>query len=118
MAERTRLDNGQMVGAGLSIFDKKGQLIEEGNLPAGSTVVFTNDNEAAAQFVQNGENSMNGKVTTEGDKVGVSNITGTVTFADGSTKSDILEVTVVNSAPDTARFTVGTPEDEAPPPAP
>jgi hypothetical protein len=112
MAEKVRIDNGQKVPAGLSIFDKKGQLFEEGDLPAGSTVTYVSDNEPVAQFAQDAANSINGKVTTEGDKVGVANIRGTVTWPDSTTKSDVLEVTVVHSAVDAVRFTVGTPEEE------
>jgi hypothetical protein len=108
--ERVKLDNGQSVNAGLSIFDLKGKLVEE--LPAGAVVEYVSDNEQVAQFAQDGPNSISGKVTTLNDDVGVANITGTVTWPDGTVKSDVLEVTVVHSAVDVVRFTVGTPETE------
>jgi hypothetical protein len=111
--ERVRLDNGQKVNAGLSIFDRKGKLVEE--LPEGATINYVSDNEKVAQWQPHAPNSIYGMVTTLNDDVGVANITGTVSWPDGMVKSDVLEVTVIHSAVDVVRFTVGTPEEEAAP---
>lgn len=126
MGIATELDNGQKVAAGLTVFDMQGQPILA--LPAGAKVVFATSNEQIAQFRQgkydtdgvswlDDPQSLNGEVTTLNDGVGAATITGTVTWADGTTKSDVLNVNVLNSAPNTVSFTVGVPVSDSPPAA-
>ena len=106
------LNNGEKVrGTGLTVIDKKGKQIL--NLPPGASVSYTpSDNPNVAQFVQDPNNPLVGDITTEGDEVGIANITGTITWADGSAKSATAVITVVNSAPESVEFTPGTVEPE------
>jgi hypothetical protein len=72
-------------------------------------VSFQSDKPDVAQFTQDG-GGFNGDV---GSGVpGVAVITGRVTMPDGTFFEDTLTVTVTNSAPGSANFTVGTPADE------
>ena len=109
--EQFRLNNGEKVrGTGLSVLDLKGKQILEP--PAGATVTYVSDNPGVANFVQDPSNALLGDITTEGDEVGVANITGTLTYADGKVLSDVAQVTVITSAPGSVRFTPGTVEPE------
>lgn len=118
---KVELNNGEkLVGTGLSVFDAKGKAIADGDLPAGTTVVYTasEDPSTIAQIRQAAPNSLACDITTEGDDIGVVLFTGTVTNPDGSIVNDAdgtapqLEVTVIHSAVSSASFTPGvvTPE--------
>lgn len=109
--ERVTLNNGEQVNAGLTVLDQKGKPCV--TLPAGATAEYVSNAEGVAQF-EKGEGGILGKVTTLSDEIGVAVIHGKVTFADGASFEDDLEVTVVNSAPGSAKFTVGTPETDTP----
>jgi hypothetical protein len=105
---RVQMNDKQHVAAGLTLLDLDGQPISV--MPEGASITFVSDNPDVAQFVPD-STQLNGDVTS--GKIGVANITGTITFADSSVKADVLEVDVVNSGPGSAQFTVGVPADEA-----
>ena len=107
MAQTIVMTDKQHCAAGITILDEDGQAFAA--VPEGMTVTFASDNEAVAGFVV-GPDGMNGDVTS--GAVGSATITATVTFADASTKTDTLAVTVTNSAPGSVNFTVGAPVAE------
>jgi len=107
---RTPVTNGQSLPATVDVFDEKGKRIAA--LPADATVVYTESNSQIAQWVPDASDPLKGKVTTLHDDVGDADITATITFADGKVFTPVLELTVTNSAPSTASFTPGTPENE------
>lgn len=104
---RVQMNDKQHVSAGLTILDLDGQPITV--LPEGASVGYESDNPEIAQFTPD-ESQLNGDVNS--GKVGLAVIRGTITFADSSTKTDLLEVEVQNSGPGSVQFTVGTPVDE------
>jgi hypothetical protein len=104
---RVQMNDKQHVSAGLTLLDLDGQPIKA--LPEGASIAFSSDNPDVAQFTPD-ESQLNGDIGS--GAVGTANITGTITFADGTVKSDVLEVEVVNSGPGSAQFTVGVPQDE------
>jgi hypothetical protein len=104
---RVQMNDKQHVAAGLTLLDLDGQPIKV--LPEGASIAYVSDAPEVAEFTPDAS-QLNGDVSS--GKVGVANITGTITFADGSTKADVLEVDVVNSGPGSAQFTVGVPVDE------
>jgi len=109
--EQFRLNNGEKIrGTGLAVLDLKGKQLLEA--PAGATVTYVSDAPNIADFAQDPANPLLGDITTEGNDVGVANITGTLTYADGKVLSDVAQVTVINSAPGSVRFTPGTVEPE------
>lgn len=119
----TKIQNNQNVPASLDVKDEKGKVIAA--LPDGASVVFTSSAETVAQFRQGAKaadgswtddpKSLVGEITTDGDEIGFAVITGTVTWPDGKILSAAEEVEVVNSPPNSASFTVGTPEPDTQP---
>src|SRR5689334_12663932 len=107
MAGAINLTDKQHVAAGITILDEDGQPFA--TLPAGVVAAFASSDPAVADFVV-GPDGMNGDVTS--GKVGSATLTATVTFGDGATKVDTLDVVVTNSAPGSVSFTAGTPVEE------
>lgn len=104
------LTNGQQVDASFDVFDKKNIAFDP--LPSGATVQISSSDEGVAQWAPDVAGGNKGFITTLTDKVGLATISGTITMPDGTVFTDSISVTVTNSAPGTAKFTVGTPSDE------
>lgn len=104
------LTNGQKVNASFDVFDKKNQPFNP--LPAGATVDITSSDADIAQWAPDAPGGNTGFITTETDKIGTATINGSITMPDGTVFTDTVTVTVMNSAPGTAKFTVGTPVEE------
>lgn len=107
MAGTLTLTDKQLAPAGVTLLDEDGQKIEI--LPSDYVVTFESSNPAVAEF-EVGPDGMNGEVTS--GKVGSSVITATVTFPDGTVKSDTISVSVLNTAPASVNFTAGEPLPE------
>ncbi len=101
------MTNKQHVGAGISIVDQDGQPFA--TLPPGVNTLFSSDHPEIANFVV-GPDGMNGDVTS--GLVGSAIITASVTGLTPEPISDTLAVAIINSAPGSANFTVGTPVEE------
>lgn len=103
----------------VTLFDQKGKAIA-GPAPDGLTVAWTQQDSTTtiAQLVQDPSNPIGFDVTTEGDDIGVVTFSADITRADGTKILDSdgnppsLEVTVTNSAPNTAGVSVGTVQPE------
>ena len=107
MPASVTLTDRQHVSAGISILDQDGQPF--GTLPPGISAAFSSSNPAVADFVV-GLDGMNGDVTS--GQVGTAVITATVSGLPTGDLSDTLAVAVINSAPGSLNFTVGTPVEE------
>lgn len=102
------LNDKQHVSAGVTILDLDGQPFA--SLPAGVTLTFASSDPAVADFVV-GPDGMNGDVTS--GLVGTAVITATAEGLGTAPVTDQLAVAVVNSAPGSLNFNVGTATDES-----
>lgn len=107
MPASVTLTNKQHVAAGVSILDQDGQPFAE--LPTGITVQFESSNPSVASFNVEPD-GMNIDVLS--GVVGTAVITATVAGLPAGPLSDTLAVAVQNSAPGSANFTVGSPQEE------
>lgn len=109
MSQTITMNDLQKVDAGVTPLDLDGKPFEQ--LPEGATVTFVSSNPTVATFEEDDDpTSFNGIVRSGAPGQAV--ITATISFADGTTKDDTLTVNVINSAPGSANFHVGTPIDE------
>ena len=99
----------QSCPAGVTIKDKDGQPCKV--IPEGTTVVFTPSTDPTVAEFEVGPDGMNGLVKS--GLVGTCVLESTTTFPDGRIKNSKMTVNVVNSDPDSADFTPGTPVAEA-----
>ena len=120
MLQKVTLTNGEKVrGCAITLYDAKGKAIVD--LPPGTTVdwALTDGAPTIAQITKTNDADPRAfDVTTEGDDPGVVVGTATVKLADGTQLMDsdgnppAIEITVTNSAPNSASVSVGTVEAE------
>lgn len=102
------MTNRQKVSAGISVVDQDGQAIT--TPPPGLTVTFTSSNDLVAPVIQDPANAFNCEVTS--GQVGSAIVTAEVAGLGPAPVTDTLAVSIINSAPGSLNFTVGTPIDE------
>lgn len=121
MLQRVTITNGEKVtGGAVTLYDLKNKPIPgDGPPPDGTTIVWTAiepappDGGTIAQIVQDEANGRSYTVTTEGDDTGVVTFSADITKPDGTKILDAdgqvpqLEVTVINSAANSASVSVG-----------
>ena len=112
-----QLTNGQKIHASFDVFDQKGKRIA--TYPTGTVVAISGGDAGGptgvAQWApDNTPDNGVGTITTEGDNLGDVVFTGTVTYPDGTVfnSGEALTVHVINSPPNSAAFTLGSPENE------
>jgi beta-phosphoglucomutase-like phosphatase (HAD superfamily) len=104
MADAVKMPDTFEVPVELALFKANGTQVTE--VPAGYSLAVTSSDEAVATFAAV-ESSVKGKAVAVA--AGVATFTGTVTYPDGSVKSDTFELTVELSDAGVPRFIVGTP---------
>ena len=104
MPANVTMNDKQHVSASLTILDEDGQPYSQ--LPSGATSEFSSSDPTVADFAVD-SSGLSGDVSS--GKVGSAIITGRARLPDGLVFEDTLAVSVVNSDPAGASFTVGTP---------
>lgn len=98
----------EMVQASLSMRDEDGKVLTE--VPEGATVTYQTSNDQVATVEEDQINDLEVWIHSPG--VGSAVITGTLTRADGSVRTDTIQVSVTELAVDSVEFTVGVPVKE------